>query len=110
MTVRRSNAVLLVPRAGSDAFAKLAADSTWAFRIHHADLPVSAIRELAEQQPTPIAAVIDAGAANAIPLARQIQSVAPLAQLIFVSCLDDDSKLEGPKRPFALIDAHWVVL
>jgi PAS domain S-box-containing protein len=110
MTVRRSNAVLLVPRAGSDGFAELAADSTWACRIHNVDLPVSAIRELAEQEPTPIAAVIDAGAAHAIPLARQIQSAAPLAQLIFVSCLEDESRLEGTTRAFGLVDAHWVVL
>jgi two-component system cell cycle sensor histidine kinase/response regulator CckA len=110
MTVGRSNAVLLVPRAGSDAFVRLAADSTWACRIHNVDLPVSAIRELAEQQPTPIAAVIDAGATQAVPLARQIQSAAPLAQLIFVSYLEDESRLEGTKRAFALVDAHWVVL
>jgi PAS domain S-box-containing protein len=110
MTPRRSNAVLLVPRAGSDGFAELAADSTWACRIHNVDLPVSAIRELAEQEPTPIAAVIDAGAAHAIPLARQIQSAAPLAQLIFVSCLEDESRLEGTTRAFGLVDAHWVVL
>jgi PAS domain S-box-containing protein len=99
-----------VPRAGSDAFVRLAADSTWACRIHNVDLPVSAIRELAEQQPTPIAAVIDAGATQAVPLARQIQSAAPLAQLIFVSYLEDESRLEGTKRAFALVDAHWVVL
>jgi two-component system cell cycle sensor histidine kinase/response regulator CckA len=110
MTARRSNAVLLVPRAGSGAVAQLAADSTWTCRIYNADWPVSAIRELAEQQPTPIAAVIDAGAAHAIPLARQIQSAAPLAQLIFVSGPDDESRLEGAMRAFALVDAHWVVL
>jgi two-component system cell cycle sensor histidine kinase/response regulator CckA len=110
MTVRRSNAVLLVPRAGSDAFARLAADSTWGCRIYNADVPVPAIRELAEQQPTPIAAVIDAGAAHAMALARQIRSAAPLAQLIFVSGLDDESRLESTKPALALVDPHWVVL
>lgn len=108
--VLHSPVVIFVGRRGEPDFGLPAHAGEWEARHYVESEPLDELHEAIRREPTPSAAVIDAGSPQALTAARHVHRAAPMAQLVFVCDAKNEQTFHRAVRLSPVIGAHWVEL